>query len=233
MDYYVGSNMYSDDALQHHGIIGQKWGVRRTPEQLGHKPSGSRHKGSSKSFTERAKARQAKRKRQKNLEKARKTLDDKRTYQQKKEAALATGSAEDILKFKGDLTNKELQDSVTRIRLEKDLASLAANSAKNQDILKSVSKKMGDVSTLVTNGTNLYNGVAKVLNSMVDDSTLPIIGEKGDKRSAREIRAIKNMIRRSDPDEILSNANRFTSAEIAEALKRVNAINALNKMASS
>lgn len=27
-----------DDWLKHHGIKGQKWGVRRTPEQLGHKP---------------------------------------------------------------------------------------------------------------------------------------------------------------------------------------------------
>lgn len=26
------------DLLQHHGVKGQKWGVRRTPEQLGHKP---------------------------------------------------------------------------------------------------------------------------------------------------------------------------------------------------
>jgi hypothetical protein len=26
------------DLLRHHGVKGQKWGVRRTPEQLGHKP---------------------------------------------------------------------------------------------------------------------------------------------------------------------------------------------------
>lgn len=29
----------STDELYHHGIKGQKWGVRRTPEQLGHKRS--------------------------------------------------------------------------------------------------------------------------------------------------------------------------------------------------
>lgn len=33
----MAMTMSSDDDLEHHGIKGQRWGVRRTPEQLGHK----------------------------------------------------------------------------------------------------------------------------------------------------------------------------------------------------
>ncbi len=31
--------MHTDRFLEHHGVKGQRWGIRRTPEQLGHKPS--------------------------------------------------------------------------------------------------------------------------------------------------------------------------------------------------
>lgn len=33
MNYYA---VQTDEYLEHHGILGQKWGVRRTPAQLGH-----------------------------------------------------------------------------------------------------------------------------------------------------------------------------------------------------
>lgn len=38
--YYIGAVPFGGDDVQHFGIKGMKWGVRRTPEQLGHKSAG-------------------------------------------------------------------------------------------------------------------------------------------------------------------------------------------------
>ena len=45
------------NALAHYGILGMHWGVRRTPEQLGHRPSGGQKPKKRLSADERERAR--------------------------------------------------------------------------------------------------------------------------------------------------------------------------------
>jgi hypothetical protein len=45
------------------------------------------------------------------------------TYAEKKAQALKSGSAKEILQYKGDLTNQELQTALSRLNLEKQLFS--------------------------------------------------------------------------------------------------------------
>ena len=35
-EFYSNAKTYEENSLKHYGTIGQKWGVRRTPEELGH-----------------------------------------------------------------------------------------------------------------------------------------------------------------------------------------------------
>lgn len=224
MEYYVGTELYSGDALQHHGILGMKWGVRRTPEQLGHKPTGARHSGKKKTIGEAVRARKRKKQRMAALEKARQAAVDKRTFEQRKKAALEKGSAADILQFQGRLTNKEMQEALTRLDLEQRLSAMSQKNVKsNREKLDSLVKTFGTVGTAITNGSNAYNSMAKVLNSLTD-ANLPIIGEKKEKGMSSEI---KELIRSGDAQKILDNASKLNKDELQEAFKRVSTLDAI------
>ena len=78
--------------LMHHGVKGMKWGVRRTPEQLG----------------------RAQQKVHNGLNVARNYTGSKRSD------ALKAARRRDI----NQMSNKELQDTITRLNLEKQYRSL-------------------------------------------------------------------------------------------------------------
>lgn len=172
--------------LYHSGIKGQKWGVR-----LYQNPDGS--------LTPLGRIRYAKQQktRRKNLEKARiakaakaKSEVDEKAAKEKFEAdkakAIKSGSATDVLKFKGKLTTQELQTAKTRIDLERQLSDLSAKERKT--IVDKVSKVMNDVGTVrdaVEKGISAYNTFAKVYNSLnKDNKKLPKIKDKDNDKGA-------------------------------------------------
>lgn len=113
--------VFFDDVLAHHGIKGQKWGVRRTPAQLGHKPSGSRRKKSSKVKAQIRKGRKRLSGLRKKKVTTQKVVRRKRAY---------------------ELNDEELQKAVKRLQMEKQYNDLVksldgeVNSKKGKSAIK-------------------------------------------------------------------------------------------------
>lgn len=168
--------MNRNDYLAHYGILGMQWGIRRF------QPYSVRGRKSGEGGKEIGQARKASSNSSSALEKARKAKAAKAEYEKNKKNALERGNASDVLKFKGHLTNKELQDAYMRIDYERKLASFAASEKKSAwDKVSSFSDKIGKTTDLVDKGAKAWNAFAKIANSF-SDQQLTIIGEKKEKQ---------------------------------------------------
>lgn len=131
------------DDLMHHGIKGQKWGIRRfQPYQPGARVKGGKEVGLATkvqqklkgSITEHQKRRQdrkiAKAEAKESKKQAR--LDKKAAnYEAEKQKAIKTGTVEDLAKFKGDLTPQQYSEAFIRLQNEKRLDELVAANKKS------------------------------------------------------------------------------------------------------
>lgn len=156
--------------LTHHGILGMRWGVRRFQNKDG-------------SLTAAGKKRR--KEDDENTEQ-----ETKEQYEARKKTALSSGSAKDILEFKGDLTNNELQTAIARINFEKQLADISAKDTKTwQDKVKDIGDSVETIDKAAQKGIGAWNTVAKIVNSL-SDTELPVI-DGGDSRRKRAEEAEK------------------------------------------
>lgn len=240
-------NFKMENVLFHYGIPDMKWHYRRfqnedgtwTEEGLirrrgressGGRPSRKERKIQKTREKNLKKARAAKVKKAKEKEKQEKIEEKeaqrKKEYEENKEKILRTGSASDILKYKGLLTNQELQTAVNRLNYEKQLSDIKASEVKDGwDKMDKTMKRVGQMTDWLKKGSEAYNTMAKVSNA-IGGTDLPIIGEKREKKEDRS--AIKKIIRSGNIDAIIKASGSMTLDELSEAAKRYENLNKLN-----
>lgn len=176
--------------LYHHGILGMKWGVRRFQNKDGslttagkkrYDSDGDESSGETKkkkfSLKKSGSKEDIKKTTSKEDESEQKKTpskeEDTEAYEAAKQKALKTGSATEVLKFKGDLTQQEMQSAISRIRWEQDMATLSAKETtagktKADEFFDKVKKGTEYADT----GIKAYNTAANVYNAFNKEGKL-------------------------------------------------------------
>lgn len=166
-------------------------GSGRYPLGSGERPyqkfEGSRRKSSGISgYIKSRKVKKAESQMQKAKIEAQKRADEeKKTREEKaanKERVLRSGTATEVLRYQGELTNQELQNAFTRLNLETQLRNISQREIKtSMDNIDKIMKTVKTGTEWVKIGTDTYNTIAQIYNATAEGRKKPLtLVGKGD-----------------------------------------------------
>lgn len=154
MIYYVGNYAFDSDYIEHSGIKGQKWGIRRFENYDG-------------TLTEEGKLRYYASKVVDGVKTAKNRIAEKKkaAYEKNRAKALKTGDAAEVSKYKDTLSPKEFDDVLKRLTNEARLAQLSENEKPNkkQKSVWNLFKKATDIMNTLANTKKSYENMVNSL----------------------------------------------------------------------
>lgn len=195
--------MYQDE-LYHHGILGQKWGVRRFQNKDGTRTAAGKKRYSGPfSSIKRAKAN---RKRNKALKKARKTREKNRAEKQdletkKKEWAKNPKSLSEHF---DEFSNDEITEALTRLDLQKKVANLRQDQIMRG---KKYIDMIGDVSKDVINVATMFKTIDATVKALSGDDNK---GKNGKSQESKEKTKLEKL---KEDTEMLKAKTDYKKAE--------------------
>lgn len=102
-------------------------------------------------------------------------VERRRQLEADKERVLRSGSATEIMRYQGLLTNQELQTAVTRLNLESSLKTMSQKEIKSAvDKFNSIMKVVKIGNDWAKIGTDTYNTLAAIYNATPDGQKKPL-----------------------------------------------------------
>ena len=239
-------------SLEHSGIPGQKWHVRRfqnkdgslTPEGrirygVGEKRDSSDVKktnaptsGSNASPSQKsAVSVEFQKPESSSTEPHKETAEEHRAKVQR---AIKSGNRDEVKKYAIDMTSNELRDAMAKV----DLMQQLNKSAPKKTVLDRIDTTMNTlnrISYYYTTATNTWNNFARAYNSLnKDGNDLKVIGQdnSGIKTAEQKLRAARNrqVIQSGNAALIQKYANEMSGTELSEATKRLQYLDAIAKI---